>query len=368
MLNFTSFYLLPLLIQKVGGNEADIGFVSSAGWIASVVGTPLSGVLVDRWGRKGLLLAGAALLAAGGLGYLLVHRVGPLMYLLRVLQGVGLAAGLTAGYALVADLAPAARRGEAYGIFTVATLAVHALGPVMGEGFVLAWGFPALFVAAGGYGAVSLLLGLLVRPPASRPERAPSSSLWALLAQRGVWPVLGTMLLMGSSFGAVLTFVPTYIKSRGHQTVSFFFVTYTGVAVLIRVFLSRLSDRLGRRRVILPNLLAMAAVLCVLAWAGSVALFTAAAFLFGTSQGFLHPALGALVVDRVRAGDRGRALGLFSGVFHLGIFLNSVSLGSVAARFGYPAVYWISAGLALGCVAFFARFDPSREQAAPARS
>ncbi|MFQ5914562.1 MAG: MFS transporter [Nitrospinota bacterium] len=360
MLSFTAFYLLPLIVQRLGGDEADIGFVSGAGWAASVICTPFLGIWVDRWGRKVFLLAGAALLTAGALGFLLVRGIGPLIYFLRILQGVGLATGLTAGYALVADLSPAFRRGEAYGVYLVFTLTPHAVGPWIGEGVIRAGGFPAFFGVAAGYGVLSLLLAMFVRSPAPRADRIPGSSLLALLTRRSVWPVFGTIFLVGSSFGAVLTFIPTYLKSRGFETVSFFFVTYTVVAVGIRVFLAKISDRWGRRTVILPNLLVMVVVLSLLALARNAALFTAAALLFGMSQGFLHPTLGALVVDRVSAADRGKAFGLFTSLFHLGIFLISSTLGNVASRAGYPWVYWISAGLALGCAVFFAYFDPSR--------
>ena len=360
MLNFTSFYLLPLLVQKIGGNEADIGFISGAGWLAAVICTPLSGILVDRWGRKWFLLAGAALLAAGGSGFFLVQHIGPLIYVLRLLQGVGLATGLTAGYALVADLSPASRRGEAYGVYMVFTLSPHAVGPWVGETVIRAGGFPAFFGVAAGFGVLSLLLGTFIRPSISGSEHVSRSSFLRLLTRRNLWPVLGTILIMGSSFGAVLTFVPTYLKSRGYDTVSFFFVTYTVVAVFVRIFFAKLSDRLGRRRVLLPSLLGMVGVLVLLALARETALFVAAAFLFGISQGFVQPTSGALVVDRVDPVDRGRALGLYSGLFHLGIFLNSSTLGNVAARFGYPPVYWISAALALGCAIFFACFDPSK--------
>jgi MFS family permease len=168
---------------------------------------------------------------------------------------------------------------------------------------------------------------------------------------------LGTVFFTGSGFGAVLTFVPTYLKSRGFESVSFFFVTYTVTAVAIRVFFAKLSDRWGRRRVILPNLVGMVLVLVLLALARDVTLFVAAAFLFGACHGFIMPTLGAQIVDRVGARDRGKALGLYSGVFHLGIFLNSSILGNVAAQAGYPWVYWISAAAALGGVVIFAAFD-----------
>jgi MFS family permease len=171
---------------------------------------------------------------------------------------------------------------------------------------------------------------------------------------------MGTSLLVGSGFSAILTFVPTYLKARGFETVGFFFVTYTAVAVFIRIFFAKLSDRWGRRRIVVPNLFGMVAVLTILALADHTTLFVIAALIFGTNQGFLHPTLGALVVDRVDTASRGRALGLFSGLFHLGIFLNSSILGSVAARYGYPRLYWISAAVALASLMFFALFDPSK--------
>jgi predicted MFS family arabinose efflux permease len=360
MLNFISFYLLPLIVKSLGGNEIDIGFVSGTGWITSVVCTPFVGILVDRWGRKVFLLTGAAFLTAAGMGFFWVDRIGPLIYFLRVLQGVGLATGLTAGYALVADLTPTSRRGEAYGVFMVATLAPHALGPWLGEQALNLGGPSAFFGVTVGYGILSLVLGGFVRPPMAQPSQVPSSSLLGLLFRRDLWPVMGTSLLVGSGFSAILTFIPTYLKFRGFESVGFFFVTYTVVAVVIRTFFAKLSDQWGRRRVIVPNLFGMVAVLSFLALAEHTTLFVIAALIFGTNQGFLYPTLGALVVDRVDTASRGRALGLFSGLFHLGVFLNASIMGNVAARFGYPRLYWLSAAVALFSLFFFALSDPSK--------
>jgi predicted MFS family arabinose efflux permease len=104
----------------------------------------------------------------------------------------------------------------------------------------------------------------------------------------------------------------------------------------------------------------MVAVLSFLALAEHTTLFVIAALIFGTNQGFLYPTLGALVVDRVDTASRGRALGLFSGLFHLGVFLNASIMGNVAAHFGYPRLYWFSAAVALFSLFFFALSDPSK--------
>ncbi len=360
MLNFTAFHLLPLLVKGLGGTEADIGFIAATGWIASFVFTPISGMLASRWGGKRMLLCGVVSLTLGGAGFLLVGRIGPLIYLLRVFQGVGLAVALTAGYTLVAAFSPAARRGEGYGIHMVFTLLPHAIGPWAGETAITAGGFPALLLLAAGFGVLSLLFGAMLRSPEGAWEQKSATSYPALVTRREIWPVMGTILLLGSSFGSVQTFIPTYIKSRGFETVSFFFITYTIVAVFVRIFLGRLSDRLGRRRIILPSLLGMVFVVSLLAVASQAVTFTAASILFGLSQGLSLPTLGALLVDRVEEMDRGRILGLYTGFFHLGIFLNTSSMGIVAARFGYPLLYGLTAAAAAAGVILFAVYDPSR--------
>ena len=360
MLNFTAFHLLPLLVKSLGGTEADIGLIAATGWIASFVFTPISGTLVGRWGGKRMLLCGVISLTLGGAGFLLVGRIGPLIYLLRVFQGVGLAVALTAGYTLVAAFSPAARRGEGYGIHMVFTLLPHAIGPWAGETAIRAGGFQALLLLAAGFGVLSLLFGAMLRSPEGAWEQNSATSYSALTFRREIWPVMGTILLLGSSFGSVQAFIPTYIKSRGIETVSFFFVTYTIVAVFVRIFLGRLSDRLGRRRIILPSLLGMMFVVSLLAVASQATVFTAAAILFGFSQGLSLPTLGALLVDRVEAVDRGRILGLYTGFFHLGIFLNTSSMGFVAAKFGYPSLYGLTAVAATAGVILFAVYDPSR--------
>ena len=103
----------------------------------------------------------------------------------------------------------------------------------------------------------------------------------------------------------------------------------------------------------------MTLVVSVLAVAGQMATFVVAAILFGISQGLSLPNLTALLIDRVKEMERGRVLGLSTGFFHLGIFLNTSSMGVVAAKFGYGTLYGLSAVIAVAGVVLFAICDPS---------
>jgi MFS family permease len=160
--------------------------------------------------------------------------------------------------------------------------------------------------------------------------------------------VLGFM--NGAALGTVTTYVPTYIRSRGIQWISLFFITYTVTAILIRVGFGRLSDRLGHRRIIPPAFFVMLAGVCLLSQARAQWMFALAGVLNGISHGFLFPAINALALGRSGDGNFGKAQFLFAAAFSAGVTLGVFSHGVVADAFGYSAMFlslagWILVGL-----------------------
>lgn len=121
------------------------------------------GVLADRIGKRGLLLAGFGVLVLANLA------LGLSAGLPGILLGValwGLHMGLTQGLltAMVADSAPEALRGTAFGLFNLATgLALLSGNALAGAVWTWAGAGPA-FLTAGALAALSLLAGLILRP------------------------------------------------------------------------------------------------------------------------------------------------------------------------------------------------------------
>ena len=85
---FSNYFLLPkFLVTELGAGPAEIGQVTAWFGIFVVVSLPAMGVLVDRFGRRDFLTAGALLMAVASLAFTGVDRIGPLLYLLRAVQG-----------------------------------------------------------------------------------------------------------------------------------------------------------------------------------------------------------------------------------------------------------------------------------------
>jgi MFS family permease len=335
-LNFASFFLLPLHVRALGGSESVIGAAMGASGLASLAVLPLVGISIDRLGRRIFLLLGAAGMTLASFGFLMVDHIGPLLFMLRMLQGLSFAAAFTATTTFAAEFAPVGRRAQALGVFGLSTLLTHAIAPIVGEEIVHRAGFHTLFAVTMVYTSIALLLGL--RLPGGGAVHAVTSA--AARRLRPVhWVVAGTMALAGMGFGSVMTFMPTYVTSEGFGRVAFFFGPYTAAAILTRLIGAGLSDTLGRRRVILPTLLTLGASIFWLAFVHSVPSLVAAGALFGTAQGISYPTLHAFLVDLATEAQLGRSQALFNGAFNLGVTISAFGFGFVADHFGHRTMF-----------------------------
>lgn len=157
--NSSNMFLL-LRARELGVAEATIPLLWAAvALVATVFSTPLS-ALSDRFGRMHLLVGGYV---AYGLFYLALGSIthdGPLLFALFGFYGLFMAATEGVEKALVADLAPAERRGTAFGWFNL-TAGVMLLPASLIFGWL--WQGVASWAAFGFSGVCALLAGVLLR-------------------------------------------------------------------------------------------------------------------------------------------------------------------------------------------------------------
>ena len=146
----------------------------------------------------------------------------------------------------------------------------------------------------------------------------------------------------------------TYVTSEDLGRVGYFFAAYTSTAILTRLVGAGLSDRLGRRRVIIPTLLALALSIFWLACVHSVPSLIAAGALFGTAQGISYPTLHALLVDVATEAQLGRSQALFNGAFNVGVTASAFACGVVGEHLGQRPMFMVAALTpVIACVLFY---------------
>lgn len=340
---FTSFYFLlvtlPLYIKELGGSESVIGFIIGIFTISAVLLRPHLGREVDRRGRKNILLAGMLVFLLSIPLYNYTRSVTSLL-MLRVLHGIGWGAATTAATTLIADIAPLRRRGEAMGIFGMAANVAMAIGPAASILLLDASGFSMLFAVCAAIALAALLLVLPVSETMVVHPKAP------LFSREAFFPS-AVMFTVTLTYGSIVSFLPLFARMKGISNPGIFFTVFAVTLILVRVLAGKISDIKGRRFVIMPGMLSITLGLIVLSSADSLPGFLAAALLYGIGFGSIHPALIALLVDRVGEKGRGAAMGTFTAAFDLGIGAGSILLGLVLQFSGFKEMYLLGAFIVL---------------------
>jgi predicted MFS family arabinose efflux permease len=356
--SFGSFSLLPVFLSQGGCSESDIGILMGAMALSSVLFRPWTSVAIDRIGRKRSYSIGTGFMTCVPLLYwalsgdVVGHYV-PFL-LARMAHGIGLAFCFTTVFTFVADFIPPRRLNEGFGLFGISGLAGLAMGPVVNEMVIRAWGFEPFFWATSGFAALGFLIHLPVReewtPPASRAE---SLSFFSMFRKSKIVMVSVLALVFGVGQAASWNFVAPFAEQSGIRFVSFYYIAYSLVAILTRLFGGRLADRLGEGKIV-PYAMGVNGVgLLVLTLLGGSGVLLLAGALNGCGHGLLFPTLNAVTVRGEPAEIRGRLTGIFTGSIDAGAFVGSVLLGYVGEWTGFRALFATAGFASLAGVVLF---------------
>lgn len=345
--------MLPVYAVQLGAEPAAIGNFLGIGILAMPIGGVLTGWLADRFQRRKILLAAAALLniptiwlmgQATDLGQLTL-LTGSYWFL----QAIGLGmiinlAGLSAG---------GSERGKVFGILGVTGPVGGVIAGAVSGVIVNRWGFPALFVAVALCYVLALLIALLVEekmvaPTESRADSGSSSPLslgWSFYAMLGA-----NLIAFGSGFVGNLG-KPLQMDGLGFDPEAISGVAAIGSAVSIPLpfVLGWLSDRINRYYVVALcfvigalGLVALVGSNVVWHFAIASALLPVVAASMGISQ--------ALVTDLVPSKSLGVALALYGAAIQIGIAIGLISSGNAIQSFGLMASYIGGAVLTLAAI------------------
>lgn len=349
-LNVSMFFLLPLHIQALGGDEALIGIIMGSFGITVLIAIPWISPAIDQYGSRRFMIIGLILTILATLGYTLIHKLGLPFLLLRLVQGLGFAMTFNAATTAVTWRIPQDRLAQGLGIFGAFVIVSHAIGPAIGESIVARWGFEPYFPIAAVFSLTALLL--IIRVPSDRPDVQPPSRtrFVRLVTRKQLAAPLWATVFAGASLGSLINFLAVY-TAAWNLKVSTFFTTYAICVAAVRFLGGRISDLFGRQAVLLPALTLSGVALAAVALAHTSMALGIIGVIFGISQGLLYPALNALVVDRTRPEERGTAVGAFNASFTFGINIFTFGFGAIAKYLGFGIMYMIAgAGLWLAAL------------------
>ena len=351
-------FFLPLYSLELGASATDVGKLFALFALVPVVARPFIGRGADRWGRRPFILAGLGLFVVAWALYAASARVAVLMAA-RIVEGTAAALLLIAAYAMLADLVPANRRGDAVGRLQ----SMVNLGAFLGGGI----GFPLLYAAqrlgwgivAGWrlafvlYAAATIAVLLVARrrieevPPEVRVRASPAAG--------GAVPVPGFLALLpllvislgtATANGVTQPVLTLFLRDHFSDDLPVLLAAFLPAAVVYGVApapLGRLSDRVGRRRLMAAGLAAAGLVAGIFPSLPSIGALGAIWALEALCISAAVPAEGALVADLTGGDRRGRAYGFYSFAVGAGATIGPLLGGWCYDRLGHASPFYLNA-------------------------
>lgn len=342
---------LPLYIVDIGGNESQIGLVSSVFMLSAILVRLFPGVLSSLMDKKYLLTIGIFICALATYLYSISDSI-YLLIIMRILHGLGFGIATTLFATFVAHSVPTNRLGEGMGFFAVGETLAISIGPLIGVWLIEKFGFTPLFTTS----SLIIFLALLMTLTTKNSTKKESKTFeWGfkLFEKRVLFPA-SLVLLSGLAAGSIMSFAALYAKKMGFSNTAWFFFTIAIAGFVIRMFSGKIYDKKGPAMIIFGGSLFSIAGLVIVAASTTEFQFILASVFYGAGFGAIFPALQAWCSQLVSLNDQESAMATFFNFFDLGIGGGSLILGVIATLISYQAIYFVAAAAYILIILIFA--------------
>jgi FSR family fosmidomycin resistance protein-like MFS transporter len=359
----TFYLLLPLIGKELNLSYSEIGSILTAQFAAGALSNVPGGLLVDSVRRKGVLMAISLFWI--GFPYLLMGFTHAYSMLLGCAALVGMGNNLwhPTAIPLLAHRFPE-RRGLVVSFHSMGGNVGDALAPLAAGALltVFSWRHVVMLNLIPGVIMAVVLLVLLGRTAWGRPAGAQAAHQAEARAKPGAHEMLAdikellrnravVLLSTSSAFrtmtqSALLTFLPVFLAGQmGYSPVwvggCMFALQAAGFAAA--PIAGHLSDRMGRRRIIMSSMAVSAAVLIFMALAGRSPAFVIFVAFLGFFLFAIRAVLQAWLLDAAPRHLGGTSIGIMFGSQSLGAAIGPIVGGLLADHYGLTATFYFLA-------------------------
>jgi len=321
---------MPAYLTSLGGAEYK-GYIIALFTLSAGLSRPFSGKLTDKIGRVPVMAVGSLVCVVCGLLYPILTSVAGFLWL-RLFHGFSTGFKPTATAAYVADIVPANRWGEAMGIHGVFFSTGLAIGPAIGSALTELFSIHAMFYCSSVFALLSIVILMNMKETLQNKESFRFSMMHikrAEVIELRVLVAAFITFLSYLSYGIVLTVTSDWGEHLGVPNKGLFFMVFTVSSLLIRFLSGKMSDKIGRVRIIEASLLILAISQVLIGIAHTPLVLMLGSAVYGFATGMLSPALSAWIIDLSHPKHRGKAVATMYIALEAGIGLGAFFAGSL---------------------------------------
>ena len=347
--------ILPLFISQVlGAGVFAVGVIEGVADSTASILKVFSGIWSDRVKqRKPLILWGYAL--TGFIRpFIALASTWPLILVFRFIDRVGKGVRSSPRDALISDVSSVSNRGLSFGFHQAMDHAGQLIGPFLVGLLLLPFiGLSLrtvilLSIVPGLAAFLTLLLGI-------REKKVVSPKNTVALDFKKDWKKLGDefqtllpILLLFTLGNSTDAFLLLRLSQLGVASgiVAILWGVLGGVKMISALWGGWLTDKIGRKPVIVMGWMYYALIYLSFAFVSAPAGFIALFLLYGVFYGLCEPSEKAFVADLAPKNLRGTAFGYYNLVVGLGALPASLIFGLAGQKWGYPSAFILGAALA----------------------
>lgn len=353
--------VLPRIEAELGIPEERLGFVVSGYAISLAIFALVAGPISDRVGRRRIILAGTGIMT----GALAMHWFADDFWSLvgiRILAGAAGGALTGSSVAYVGDYFPYERRGWASGWVMSGFAVGQIIGVPIAALLAESYGFKSAFLLFAVVCAVAFVMAWLFmpQPDVDRSNalnvRTAATRYRSLLKQRAVAFSALAYATMFFSVSSFVVYFPKWAESTHGLTpgnIASMFMIGGVASVLFGIQTGKLSDRVGRKPLIIASCWGTTALFVATPW--FVSGVVTAHLMFFVAMVLLAMRLSpfqALLTALSEARERGSLMSLVVALGQLGGGLGAAAAGSTYARFGFAGCATV-AGISIAFTGLF---------------
>ena len=363
--------VLPLFALYLGAGPEAIGLAVGISTVTGIFFKLPAGALSDVIGRRRTMLAGLCFFAVIPFAYFFIDSYAMLV-VVRFLHGFATAIYGPVAMAVVADVA-GERKGEMLSWFSsVAIIGTLAGAPIGGLIVSLMGGadgatdatFHTVYAIVAVTGLASLVLGFKVLLKeetlsgvgfASRMEQF-MSGIREVGSERRVVATSAMEGVQNMTMGALEAFLPIYavtVAGLSAFEAGLLWAVQVVVTMLAKPVMGKVSDRYGRRSLIVAGLLSCALPFTLIPHLIGFWALVPACLLFGFGEALVTSSSAAMVADLCKARHYGTAMGVFGTIFDVGHASGPILGGLLIGALGYGWAFALMACVLIAVIPWF---------------
>ncbi|MGB3301334.1 MFS transporter [Gordonia sp. (in: high G+C Gram-positive bacteria)] len=346
---------LPLFATAFGVSSAAAGLVVSAFAAMRLLFAPTSGRLVTKLGERKIYLTGLLIVALSTLACAFAQEYWQLL-VFRAAGGIGSTMFSISAMALLIRLSPQEVRGRASGYFSAGFLVGSLTGPLIGAALVeFGLRFPFVVYAIALLIAAAVVAVMMPAPPQAKPSDKVDDEVGLADAPRFIASlklaeyraILTSNFAQGwASMGVRVALVPLFVQDGlgyGTAWAGIILACYAAGNVIAILVSGRLSDKYGRRPVMIPGLIVAIAGTIGLGYSPNIWVALGLTAIAGVGSGLFAPthqaALGDMLAGKRRGGSALAAYGMASDC---GAVAGPLITGMIADVFGFGPAFVVT--------------------------